>query len=106
MRDRLGANPVPIQLPIGEEEHHVGVVDLVEMRAIVYEDELGQSFTVGEIPAEHAAAVRAALRAATLAGDIVPVLCGSAYRYQGVEQLLDAVRAAERELDGDGARRR
>ena len=52
MRDRLGANPVPIQIPIGEEEQHVGVVDLVEMRAIVYEDELGQSFTVGEIPAE------------------------------------------------------
>ena len=52
MRDRLGANPVPIQLPIGEEDAHVGVVDLVEMQAIVYEDELGQSFTVGEIPAE------------------------------------------------------
>ncbi|HTK23221.1 MAG TPA: elongation factor G [Gaiella sp.] len=55
MRDRLGANPVPIQLPIGEEDAHVGVVDLVEMQAIVYEDELGQSFTVGEIPAQYAA---------------------------------------------------
>src|SRR5262247_2852319 len=52
MRERLGANPVPIQLPIGEEDAHVGVVDLVEMQAIVYEDELGQSFTVGDIPAE------------------------------------------------------
>ena len=52
MRDRLGANPVPVQIPVGEEDKHVGVVDLVEMRAIVYEDELGQSFTVGEIPAE------------------------------------------------------
>jgi elongation factor G len=52
MRDRLGANPVPVQLPIGEEDKHVGVVDLVEMRAIVYEDELGESFTVGDIPRE------------------------------------------------------
>ncbi|HEY1318345.1 MAG TPA: elongation factor G [Gaiella sp.] len=60
MRDRLGANPVPIQLPIGEEDAHVGVVDLVEMQAIVYEDELGQSFTVGEIPAELAAAAEEA----------------------------------------------
>ncbi|HET8742592.1 MAG TPA: elongation factor G [Gaiella sp.] len=55
MRDRLGATPVPIQLPVGEEDKHVGLVDLVEMQAIVYEDELGQSFTVGEIPAELAA---------------------------------------------------
>ena len=52
MRERLGANPVPVQLPIGEEDKHVGVVDLVEMRSIVYEDELGQSFTIGDIPAE------------------------------------------------------
>src|SRR6187397_2416859 len=60
MRDRLGANPVPVQLPIGEEDAHVGVVDLVEMKAIVYEDDLGQSFTVGEIPAELAAAAEVA----------------------------------------------
>ncbi|MDX6448900.1 MAG: elongation factor [Gaiellaceae bacterium] len=52
MRDRLGANPVPIQLPIGQEEHHRGVVDLVEMRAITYEDDLGEKFEIGEIPAE------------------------------------------------------
>ncbi|HJU47161.1 MAG TPA: elongation factor G [Gaiellaceae bacterium] len=52
MRDRLGATPVPVQLPIGQEDAHRGVVDLVEMRAIVYEDDLGQKFTVGEIPAE------------------------------------------------------
>ncbi len=50
--DKLGANPVPIQLPIGQEEHHRGVVDLVEMRAITYEDDLGETFTVGEIPVE------------------------------------------------------
>ena len=52
MVDRLGANPVPIQLPIGQEDSHRGVVDLVEMKAITYEDDLGQKFTVGEIPAE------------------------------------------------------
>jgi elongation factor G len=52
MRDRLGATPVPVQLPIGQEEHHRGVVDLVEMRSIVYEDDLGMKFTVGGIPAE------------------------------------------------------
>ncbi len=52
MRDRLGAVVVPIQLPIGEEEHHKGVVDLVEMKATTYEDDLGEKFTVGEIPAE------------------------------------------------------
>ncbi len=50
--DKLGANPVPIQLPIGQEEKHRGVVDLVEMNAITYEDDLGEKFTVGEIPAE------------------------------------------------------
>jgi elongation factor G len=52
MRERLGANPVPVQLPIGQEEHHVGVVDLVEMKAIVYEDELGQKYSVEDVPAE------------------------------------------------------
>ena len=52
MRDRLGANPVPIQIPVGQEDKHRGVVDLVEMKAITYEDDLGEKFTVGEIPAE------------------------------------------------------
>ena len=52
MIDRLGANPVPIQLPIGQEEKHVGVVDLVEMKAIVYKDDLGEDFDVTDIPAE------------------------------------------------------
>jgi len=56
MRDRLGANPVCVQIPVGAEEHHVGVVDLVEMSAITYDDDLGQTFTVGEIPAHLAAA--------------------------------------------------
>src|SRR5207247_3884799 len=52
MRDRLGANPVPIQLPVGQEDKHVGVVDLAEMKAIVYKDDLGQEFEVTDIPAE------------------------------------------------------
>src|SRR3990170_2927076 len=51
MVDKLGANPVPIQLPIGQEENHRGVVDLVEMNAITYQDDLGEKFTVGEPPA-------------------------------------------------------
>ena len=52
MVDRLGARPVPIQLPVGQEEHHRGVVDLVEMRAITYADDLGTKMDVEEIPAE------------------------------------------------------
>ncbi len=52
MRDRLGANPVPAQIPIGSEENFRGVIDLVEMQAIVYRDDLGQQLEVGEIPAE------------------------------------------------------
>jgi elongation factor G len=52
MVDRLGAHPVPVQLPVGQEEHHRGVVDLVEMRAITYVDDLGTKMEVGEIPAE------------------------------------------------------
>src|SRR5205807_9672656 len=52
MIDRLGANPVPVQLPIGAEENFAGVIDLVEMQAIIYKDDLGQEFDVTEIPAE------------------------------------------------------
>ena len=52
MRDRLGANPIPVQIPIGAEENFQGVVDLVEMQAIIYKDDLGQDFETGEIPAE------------------------------------------------------
>ncbi len=52
MRDRLGANPVPIQIPIGSEENFEGVIDLVEMQAIVYKDDLGQQFETTDIPAE------------------------------------------------------
>jgi elongation factor G len=52
MRDRLGANPVPVQIPIGSEENFTGVVDLVEMQAVLYKDDLGKEFDVVEIPAE------------------------------------------------------
>src|SRR5690348_6316369 len=52
MIDRLGARPIPIQIPIGQEDKFSGVVDLVEMKAIVYKDDLGQSFDVTDIPAE------------------------------------------------------
>src|ERR1700694_2721395 len=60
MRERLGANPVPVQLPLGEEDKHRGVIDLVEMRAIVYLDDLGQDFEVQEIPVEYAEAAHEA----------------------------------------------
>ncbi len=52
MIDRLGAHPVPVQLPIGQEEHFRGVVDVVEMKATVWEDDLGMEMTEGEIPEE------------------------------------------------------
>jgi elongation factor G len=52
MRDRLAANPVPVQIPIGQEDSFRGVVDLVEMQAIVYKDDLGQQFDVTDVPAE------------------------------------------------------
>ncbi len=52
MRDRLGANPVPLQIPIGSEDNFTGVVDLVEMQAVTYKDDLGKEFDVVEIPAE------------------------------------------------------
>jgi elongation factor G len=125
MIDRLGANPIPIQLPIGQEDKHVGVIDLVEMKAIVYKDDLGEDFEVTEIPAELAEQAHAyhhqlidavsnfddevleayltdensvtadqlkvAIRAATLADEITPVILGSAFKNKGVQPLLDAV---------------
>ena len=125
MKDRLGANPVPVQIPIGQEDQFTGVVDLVEMQAIVYKDELGQEFDVTEIPEglreqaheyhhqlidaishfddevleayiEDESSVtpdmiRRAVRAATLADEITPVLLGSAFKNKGIQPLLDAV---------------
>jgi elongation factor G len=123
MKDRLGANAVPIQLPIGSEDRFDGVVDLVEMDAIVYEDELGVNFERVEIPEdmkEEAAEyreilmevlaeeddefmmkylegevstddIKKLLRQAVLNVNVIPVLCGSAFKNKGVQMLLDAV---------------
>lgn len=123
MKDRLGANAVPIQLPIGSEDSFDGVVDLVEMDAIVYEDELGVNFERVEIPEdmkEQAAEyreilmevlaeeddefmmkylegevstddIKGLLRQAVLNVNVIPVLCGSAFKNKGVQMLLDAV---------------
>ncbi len=125
MIDRLKANPVPIQLPIGAEDRLRGVVDLVEMRGIFWKDDtLGAEYEVGEIPQDlleeardrrakmiekvaeddeqlfdlyvegseiSVADLRAAIHRATAAMRITPVLCGSAFKYKGVQRLLDAV---------------
>lgn len=124
MRERLGANAVPIQLPIGAEAEFAGVVDLVTMKAIRYHDDQGQTFDETDIPADmvemaneyhtkliEAAAesdesliekylegepisvdeIRTALRMGTIAGTVMPVVCGSAYKNKGVQPLLDAV---------------
>ncbi len=124
MVDRLGANPVPVQLPIGAEADFRGIVDLIAMKAIVYKDELGKEQDIIDIPAEmadEAAAAREtlldevshhddglvemileeqeisperlkqAIRNATLAIQITPVLCGSSFKNKGVQVLLDAV---------------
>jgi elongation factor G len=124
MIDRLGAHPVPIQLPIGAEGDFRGIIDLVENVAVVYNDELGLEQEIIDIPAdqvERAAAARehlleevsqyddellelildeqevpvpklkAAIRAATLAAQLTPVLCGSSFKNKGVQPLLDAV---------------
>ena len=125
IRDRLEAHPVPIQIPIGSEDKLRGVVDLVEMKAILWRDEtLGATYDVGEIPedmrelAEEQRALliervsgqddelfekyiegipiteddlKAGIRRLTIAIKITPVLCGSAFKYKGVQRLLDAV---------------
>jgi elongation factor G len=124
MIDRLGAHPVPIQLPIGAESEFLGIIDLINMKAIVYKDDLGKDIVIEEIPAhlaDAAAAARetlldevskyddellelmleeqeipkerlvAAIRTATLASTITPVLCGSSFKNKGVQPLLDAV---------------
>jgi elongation factor G len=125
MRARLKANPVPLQLPIGAEEKFEGVVDLVRMKAIIWDEaSQGMKFELGEIPAHmvdecaswreklvEAAAeaseelmnkyleggdltlddVKSALRQRTIAGEIVPMLCGSAFKNKGVQAMLDAV---------------
>ncbi len=125
MRLRLKANPIPLQIPIGAEEKFEGVVDLVKMKSIIWDEaSQGVKFAYGEIPAElkakadewrekmlEAAAeaseelmnkylesgdlteeeIKAGLRARTLAAEIVPMLCGSAFKNKGVQAMLDAV---------------
>ena len=124
MHDRLKCNAIPIQLPIGSENLFKGIVDLIEMKAFVYYDDLGKDIRVEEIPEEmkdlaeeyhqklmDAVAeqdealmekylegeqltleeIKGAIRKATIANDMVPVLCGTSYRNKGVQLLLDAV---------------
>jgi elongation factor G len=124
MVDRLGAHPVPIQLPIGAESEFRGIVDLVTNQAIIYKDELGKDQEVVDVPADLASAaasarehlleevshyddgllemileeqeipverLKQAIRNATLAIQMTPVLCGSSFKNKGVQPLLDAV---------------
>jgi elongation factor G len=124
LRDRLGANAVAIQLPIGAEADFKGVVDLVRLRARIYHDDLGEKIEDADIPAAmtevvdeyrtklleaiaetddtlmekylegesiSSAEIIRALRQGTVAGTMVPVLCGSAFKNRGVQLLLDAV---------------
>ena len=126
LQDVLGANPCPIQIPIGAEETFKGVVDLIQMKAIFWHDEtMGADYEVEEIPAnlvEEAEAwrdkmlekiaeydddlmakyfddpstitvdeIKRALRKATLAMELVPMICGSSFKNKGVQCLLDAV---------------
>lgn len=125
IKTRLGANPVPLQLPVGAEDKFQGVVDLIKMKAIIWnEEDKGTTFRYGDIPADmqaecekyHEQLVEAAaeadeelmekylgegalteaeiltgLRKRTLANEIVPVLCGSAFKNKGVQAMLDAV---------------
>ncbi len=124
VHDRLKANAVPIQLPIGKEDTFKGIIDLVEMNADVYYDKLGEDMRVEEIPEDMVDLaneyreklldavsmfddeimelylegqeiptdkIRAAIRQATVAVEMVPVVCGSSYRNKGVQKLLDAI---------------
>ena len=124
MKTRLKTNPVPIQLPIGSEDTFKGIIDLMNMEADVYYDDMGKDMRVEPIPADmldkaqeyHDAMVeaiaatdddlmmmylegeeipvedlKAALRKATIANQLVPVCCGTSYKNKGVQKLLDAV---------------
>ncbi len=124
MHERLQANAVAIQLPIGAEDTFEGIVDLVKMEAIVYEDDLGKVADEVEIPADmkeqadeyrekllealselddefmekylggeeiSEEEIKKVIRKGTLAGELVPVTCGTSYRNKGVQPLLDAI---------------
>ena len=125
MRARLKANPIPLQIPIGAEDNFKGVVDLVKMKAIFWDDaSQGMKFDYRDVPAElvdqanewreklvetaaeanedlmnkyleegelSEADIKTALRARTIAGEIVPMMCGTAFKNKGVQAMLDAV---------------
>ena len=124
MKERLRANAVPIQLPIGKESSFRGIVDLINMEADVYYDDLGKDVRIEPIPEDMLAdaesyrealveavagsdeelmekyleegeltveEIKKGLRKATIANDIVPVVCGTSYKNKGVQKLLDAI---------------
>ncbi len=124
MKDRLKCNAVPIQLPIGAEDTFKGIIDLVEMRAEVYYDDMGKDIRDEDIPADMmkqaqeyhdallealsevdedimmkylegeevtVAEIKNAIRKGTIGVQMIPVMCGTAYRNKGVQMLLDAV---------------
>ncbi len=124
IEERLKCNAVPIQLPIGSEDTFKGIIDLIEMDADVYYDDLGKDMRVEPIPADMMdlaneyreklmdavsmvdesimeaylsgeevpqAKIRAAIRKATIANEMVPVTCGTSYKNKGVQKLLDAI---------------
>ena len=124
VKDRLKANAVPVQLPIGKEETFSGIIDLITMKAEIYKDDLGKQIEEAEIPEDmkeladewrHALLesvaetdeelmmqyleedtlsekdIKKAIRKATIAGEMIPMLCGSAYKNKGVQMMLDAV---------------
>ncbi|MCI8704377.1 MAG: elongation factor G [Anaerotignum sp.] len=124
MVDRLGCNPVAVTLPIGTESDFVGIIDLMKMKAYIFEDDLGKEIDEEDIPADYLEKaeeyrakmveaicetdeslmekffgeeeiseeeLKAALRKACIACEIIPVFCGSAYRNKGVQKLLDGV---------------
>ena len=124
MKERLRANAVPIQLPIGKESSFRGIVDLINMEADVYYDDLGKDVRIEPIPEDMLADaesyrealveavagsdeelmekyleegelsiedIKTGLRKATIANDIVPVVCGTSYKNKGVQKLLDAI---------------
>ena len=131
VHDRLKCNAVPIQLPIGKEDTFKGIIDLVEMNADIYYDQLGKDMRVEPIPEDMmdlaneyreklldavsmfddeimemylegqeipTAKIRKAIRQATVAVEMVPVVCGSSYRNKGVQKLLDAVSMFDDEI--------
>ncbi|MGI6004640.1 MAG: elongation factor G [Christensenellales bacterium] len=124
MKARLGANAVPIQLPIGSEDTYRGLVDLIDMNAVIYKDDLSAQMEIVEIPEDMREKAReyrsnllenlcdfdegimncyleeedvsrdmlvAAIRKATIAVKMTPVVCGTSYRNKGVQKLLDAI---------------